>query len=35
VILDGSVRLKFSGEYYDFSDFKDEVALNVGVAAPF
>lgn len=35
VILEGSVRLKFSGEYYDFNDFKDEVAVNAGVAAAF
>jgi hypothetical protein len=35
VVLDGSVRLKFSGEFYDFSDFDDEVALNAGVAAAF
>jgi hypothetical protein len=35
VILEGSVRLKFSGEYYDFSDFDDEIAVNAGVAAAF
>jgi hypothetical protein len=35
VILEGSVRLKFSGEYYDFTDFKDELAVNAGVAAAF
>jgi hypothetical protein len=35
VILEGSVRLKFSGEYYDFTDFKDEVSVNAGVAAAF
>jgi len=35
VVLDGSVRLKFSGEYYDFSDFDDEVAVNAGVVAAF
>jgi hypothetical protein len=35
VVLDGSVRLKFSAEFYDFSDFDDEVALNAGVAAAF
>jgi len=29
------VRLKFSAEFYDFSDFDDEVALNAGVAAAF
>ena len=35
VILEGSVRLKLSGEFYDFTDFKDEVAVNLGVAAAF
>ena len=35
LVLDGSVRIKISGEYYDFSDFSDEVALNAGVAAAF
>lgn len=35
VVLDGSVRLKFSGEFYDFSDFDDEVAVNAGIAAAF
>lgn len=35
VVLDGSVRLKFSGEVYDFTDFNDEVAINGGVAAAF
>jgi hypothetical protein len=35
VILEGSVRLKFSGEYYNFSDFRDDVTVNAGVAAAF
>lgn len=35
IILEGSVRLKFSGEYYDFTDFDDEVAVNAGVTAAF
>jgi hypothetical protein len=35
VILEGSVRLKFSCEYYDFSDFRDDVTVNAGVAAAF
>lgn len=35
VVFDGSVRLKLSGEYYDFSDFDDEIAANVGVVAAF
>jgi hypothetical protein len=33
--LHGALRLKFSGEIYDFSDFDDELAIHVGVAAPF
>ena len=35
VILEGSVRLKFSGEFYDFTDFRDDVMVNAGVAAAF
>jgi hypothetical protein len=35
VVLDGSVRLKFSGEFYDFGDFDDEVAVNAGAVAAF
>jgi hypothetical protein len=35
VVLDGSVRLKISGEVYDFTDFEDEVAVNVGAVAAF
>jgi hypothetical protein len=35
VILEGSVRLKFSAEYYDFTDFQSDVTLNGGVAAAF
>jgi hypothetical protein len=31
----GSLRLKVSGEFYDFSDFDDELAAHVGVAGPF
>lgn len=30
-----SLRLKVSGELYDFSDFDDEVALHLGIAGPF
>jgi hypothetical protein len=30
-----SLRLKLSGELYDFSDFDDEVALHLGIAGPF
>jgi hypothetical protein len=33
--LFGALRLKVSGELYDFSDFKDEVAIHVGIAGPF
>mgnify|MGYP003406982076 CR=1 FL=1 len=35
VILQGSVRLKLTGEFYDFTDFDDEVAVNAAVAAAF
>lgn len=35
IVFDGSVRLKLSGEYYDFSDFDDELAANAGVVAAF
>jgi len=30
-----ALRLKVSGEVYDFSDFDDEVALHLGIAGPF
>jgi hypothetical protein len=33
--LHGALRLKLSGEFYDFSDFDDEVALHLGIAGPF
>jgi hypothetical protein len=33
--LGAGVRLKASGEYYQFSDFANEVALHLGVAMPF
>jgi hypothetical protein len=35
VVFDGSVRLKLSGEYYDFSDFDDDITANAGVVAAF
>lgn len=35
VVFDGSVRLKLSGEYYDFTDFDDEITVNAGVVAAF
>jgi hypothetical protein len=35
IVFDGSVRLKLSGEFYDFSDFDDEFAANVGAVASF
>ncbi|MGE5187129.1 MAG: hypothetical protein ACM31C_34000, partial [Acidobacteriota bacterium] len=30
-----SLRLKLSYEYYDFSDFKDEQVIHLGIAGPF
>jgi len=30
-----TLRLKVSAERYDFSDFKDELALHLGIAGPF
>ncbi|HEY0192093.1 MAG TPA: hypothetical protein VGC42_13325 [Kofleriaceae bacterium] len=33
--LSASIRLKTSVEYYQFSDFENDVALHVGVATPF
>ncbi len=33
--LSGALRLKTSVEWYDFSDFEDELAIHVGVAGPF
>ena len=30
-----NVRLKTSVEYYQFSDFADELAIHLGVATPF
>jgi hypothetical protein len=35
VVFDASVRLKLSGEFYDFTDFDDEVTCNAGVVAAF
>lgn len=35
IVLDGSVRLKLSGELYDFTDFSDEVTVNAGAVAAF
>jgi hypothetical protein len=29
------LRIKVSAEFYDFSDFKDEVAAHLGIAGPF
>jgi hypothetical protein len=31
----GALRIKLSGELYDFSDFDDEVAIHLGLAGPF
>ncbi|HET7500990.1 MAG TPA: hypothetical protein VFK02_08310 [Kofleriaceae bacterium] len=33
--LSANIRLKSSVEYYQFSDFADDVALHLGVATPF
>ena len=33
--IKAATRLKLSAEYYDSSDFDDEVALHVGIASPF
>ena len=33
--LRAATRLKLSAEYYDSSDFDDEVALHIGIASPF
>jgi hypothetical protein len=35
VAVGGSLRLKLSSEYYDFSDYQDEVVIHVGIAGPF
>ncbi len=35
IALTGALRLKVSGEYYDFSDFDDEIACHLGIAGPF
>jgi hypothetical protein len=34
-LLRESLRLKLSGELYDFSDFEDEVVVHLGIAGPF
>jgi hypothetical protein len=33
--ITGTLRLKLSGERYDFSDFDDETAVHLGIAGPF
>ena len=33
--IKAATRLKLSAEYYDSSDFDDEVALHIGIASPF
>jgi len=33
--LKTGLRIKASGEFYDFSDFQDEVAIHLGLAGPF
>jgi hypothetical protein len=34
-MLREGLRLKLSGELYDFSDFEDEVVVHLGIAGPF
>ena len=31
----GALRVKLSGELYDFSDFDDEIVIHLGLAGPF
>jgi hypothetical protein len=31
----GALRVKLSGEYWDYSDFKDELSFHLGLAGPF
>lgn len=33
VTVGHGVRIKLAGEFYDFSDFKDEIAATLGVVA--
>ena len=35
VTLRESLRLKVSGELYDFSDYQDEIVGHLGIAGPF
>jgi hypothetical protein len=35
VKIGGALRLKLSGELYDFSDFEDEIVGHLGIAGPF
>ena len=35
IAITGALRLKVSGEQYDFSDFDDEKVVHVGIAGPF
>jgi len=35
MVLHASLRLKLSYEYYDFSDFDDEIVIHAGIAGPF
>ncbi len=34
-LLREALRLKLSGEFYDFSDFDDETVVHLGIAGPF
>jgi hypothetical protein len=33
ITIGWGARIKVAGEYYDFSDFKDEIAATLGVVA--
>ena len=35
LVIERGLRIKLSGEYWDFSDFEDDVAIHVGVTANF
>src|SRR5690606_10930347 len=35
VFAEGTFRIKASGEFYDFSDFTDEVAVHIGLVGAF
>jgi hypothetical protein len=35
LVVERGLRLKISGEYWDFSDFEDDIAVHIGVTANF